>query len=413
MGEINQENNSKLEPEAIAKMPEKATQEKPNIFENEPQERRILLQIAQDFLLDEKITEDILRLENRELAQFIQEKFQENLEKYFVESGLSDEIELLAEREKMNPSGIPLDEQALNLIANKSKGTNGWIGDMPSNIRKQYKDSGMNCTIASSTLHMALEKLGYSEVRTVLLKGHHVVFRQLDNRSIKLYDPVSLFTVDEQTVGYSRTFTPNEIKENKDVNEGGSKKGNAITIEIGKEDKIIGFQELNENGKYEQKFYAYDPGTKLDIAVVLENLSEIKDDAKKIGTPDSKPFNQEAYKEGLIDFLKQNNVRELRDEDLKEIEQENRDTIERLVKSAEKSFNGETLPPNPFDFLQSELLSPKADVKNIPDPKQFIGSSQRYEEAKELCEKYPELKQLDFKTTKEKFGLFDGYDYVK
>jgi len=380
-----------------------------DLLEGEPQERKVFLKTAQDFLIDGKIDEETLRLEDKELTKKLQAEFQENLERYFKESGLSDEIEILAVREKLQQAEVPLDEQALNLIARKSEGVHGWV-DMLPNLRKQYKDSGMNCTMGSAMLHLALEKLGYSGVRTVLRKGHSVVFREIDDGSIQFYDPTSLSTVNEKLVGYSRKFTPDQITNRKEVEESENKKGFAVTLEIGEADKIGGFSEADEKGKYAEKFYAYDPSTKMDIAIALENLSEIKQDAEKLGTPESKPFSQEAYKTALADFVRQNNTRELSNEDIKRIGQENRQTIEELLQAAEKSFKGEAQPPNPFDFLQSDLLTPKAEIENIPDPKTFIGSSERYEQAKELCEKYPELKDLDFKTVKEKFGLFDGYE---
>ena len=383
-----------------------------DLLEREPQERKVFLKTSQDFLLDGKIDEQTLSLEDHELSKKLQEEFQKNLEQYFKESGLSDEIEILAVREKLQQAEMPLDEQALNLIARKSEGVHGWI-DMLPNLRKQYKDSGMNCTMGSAMLHLALEKLGFSGVRTVLRKGHHVVFREIDDGSIQLYDPTSLSTVNEQLVGYSRKFTPDQITDRQEVVEGENKKGFAVTFEIGEADKIGGFSEADEREKYAEKFYAYDPSIKMDIAIALENLSEIKQDAEKLGTPESNPFGQEAYKAALADFVRRNNSQDLSDDDIKRIGQENRQTIEELLQAAEKSFKGEIPPPNPFDFLQSDLLTPKSEIENIPDPKTFVGSSERYEQAKELCERYPELKELDFKTAREKFGLFNGYDHIK
>lgn len=236
-----------------------------DLLEGEPQERKVFLKTAQDFLIDGKIDEETLRLEDKELTKKLQAEFQENLERYFKESGLSDEIEILAVREKLQQAEVPLDEQALNLIARKSEGVHGWV-DMLPNLRKQYKDSGMNCTMGSAMLHLALEKLGYSGVRTVLRKGHSVVFREIDDGSIQFYDPTSLSTVNEKLVGYSRKFTPDQITNRKEVEESENKKGFAVTLEIGEADKIGGFSEADEKGKYAEKFYAYDPSTKMDIA---------------------------------------------------------------------------------------------------------------------------------------------------
>lgn len=382
-----------------------------DLLEREPQERKVFLKTSQDFLLDGKIDEETLRLEDQELAKKLQAEFQENLERHFKESGLFDEIELLAVREKIQQSEIPLDEQALNLIARKSEGAHGWA-DMLPNLRKQNKEAGMNCTLGSAMLHLALEKLGYSGVRTVLRKGHHVVFRELDDGSIHLYDPTSPSTVNEQLVGYSRKFTPGQITNRQEVEEGENKKGYAVTLKIGEADTIGGFSEAGEDGQYAQKFYAYDPSTKMDIAIALANLSEIKADAEgKVSDPDNLLFDEEAYKESVADFLAKHNMSELSEADIRMIVNENRPTIEKFEQAAKKAFLQEGEPPNPFDFLKHPLLHQKAEGAAVPDPKNFF-DKERYEQAKELCEKYPELKELDFESAKEKFGLFDGHDYI-
>ena len=127
---------------------------------------------------------------------------------------------------------------------------------------------------------------------------------------------------------------------------------------------------------------------------------------------ESRLFNPEAYKEALVRFIKQNNSKELNDEDLGAIAKENGQAIIKILRVAERAFEGKTGPPNPFDFLQSELLIPKTETAGAPNPQEFI-APEWHAQAKELCEKYPELKQLDFQTMKEKFNLFDGYDELK
>lgn len=281
------------------------------------------------------------------------------------------------------------------------------------NLRKQYKTAGMNCTLGSAMLHLALEQLGYTGIRTVLRQGHHVVFRERNDGGIQLYDPTSLSTKNDQLVGFSRTFAPEQLANRREVLEGDDKKGIALTIQIDEGDKIAGFLKAEHNGKFTQTFYAYDPKTIMDMAIALENLSEIKHDVEKLDTPDSRPFGLDEYRGALIDWIRQNNSIELSEENLKVIVQENRQTIEELLLAAEQSFKGEAPVPNPFDFLQSDLLVPKSEIKNIPDPKDFVGSAERYKQAKALCEQYPELLELDYKAVKEKFGLFDGYDQIR
>jgi len=296
-------------------------------LEKQTSERRVFLKVVNLLLGSERLTANITELNNRQLIKQLQMRFQENIKNHYRETGLANRIDTLSVREKINPTNIPLDEQAVNLIAEESQGTHGWV-DMLPNLREEVQQAGLNCTMGSAFLHLALESLGFNQVRTVLRAGHHVVIRRMNGGSIKLYDTASvLSTKDGRLVGYSREFLSNKIKNKQEV----PGKGFGFELISDTEDKIGGFIKSGNDGKYRQSFFAYEPEIKMDLAIALENLSEIKDDAAKIGT--------------------------------------------------------------------------KQTISSI-------GSSERYEQARKLCKKYPELEMLDYKAIKSELTLFDGYDYL-
>jgi UDP-N-acetylglucosamine transferase subunit ALG13 len=387
--------------------------EKPNpqaefesALEKQTPERRALLTVANS-LLSEGVTVEVTKLDNRQLVEQLQSKFQENIENHYRQTGLADKIKTLPIRENLNPTDTPLDQQVVNLIAEESQGTHGWV-DMLPNLRKEAQQAGLNCTMGSALLHLALEDLGFDQVRTVLRAGHHVVIRETDDGSIKLYDPTSLSTKDDRLVGYSREFTADEIKRKQDI----PGKGFGFELTSDTEDKIGGFMDSDEDGQYRQSFFAYEPEIKMDLAIALENLSEIKDDAAKIESEQTTPFDIDAYREALAAFIRENNTVELSDADITEIANSNRQPIEELTQAASSFYGQDGQIPNPYDFLSSPLLKPKQELTQSPNPKDFAGSSERYEQASELCKKYPELKTLDSKTIQSKLELFDGHNYL-
>jgi hypothetical protein len=160
--------------------------------------------------------------------------------------------------------------------------------------------------------------------------------RELDDGSIKLLDTTSLITANkgspqERLVGYVRTFPPSQIMDRQIVAEPGNRSGFAFTVRDDKPDTIGGITH-EKNGHYEERFYANDPSIKIDLSIALENLSEIKDDAKKAGH-------------------KQHN--------------------------------------------------------------QLTESSEKYLEAKTICERFPQLYDLNFTKLKRQFRLFHGYDQIR
>lgn len=375
-------------------------------LEKQTPERRALLMVANS-LLSEGLTSAIAELDDRQLIEQLQAKFQENIENHYRQTGLADKIKALPIREGLNPTDIPLDEQAVNLIAEESQGTHGWV-DMLPNLRKEAQQAGLNCTMGSALLHLALEDLGFYQVRTTIRSGHSIVTRVTDDGRLVLYDATSLSTKDGKLVGYSREFATDEIKRKKDV----PGKGFGFELTSDTEDKIGGFIEADEDGQYRQSFFAYEPEVKMDLAIALENLSEIKDDAAKAESEQSTPFDIDAYREALVAFIRENNTTHLSDADIAEIANSNRQPIEELTQAASSFYERSGQIPNPYDFLSSPLLQAKPELTQLPNPKDFTGSSERYEQARELCKKYPELRTFDYKAIQSKLALFDGYDYL-
>lgn len=376
-------------------------------LEKENPERRALLKVASSLLSTEEFKKNTLEMDNIQLVEHLQEVFQRNIEHHYRATGLADKINALPVQEGLNPTGVPLDDQAVNLIADLSQGTHGWV-DMLPNLRNEDPQAGLNCTMGSALLHLALEDLGFDVVKSVIRKGHHVVIREMNDGSIKLYDPTSLSTKDGKLVGYSRTFSPSEIKGKESVAE----KGYGFELDSGGEDKIGGFMKADDDGQYRQSFFAYESDVKMDLAIALENLSEIKDDADKLDAEQQAPFDIDAYREALVAFIKENNQRELTNAEILEIANSNRQPIEELTQAASSSFESGGQIPNPYNYLASPLLQPKTELTQLPNPKEFTGSSERYEQAKQLCTKYPELRELDFKEIKSRLALFDGHDYL-
>lgn len=379
--------------------------------EKELTTREVLLKVADNFLVDGFNEREFAELNNEQLGEKLQQKFQESLLAHFKESGLADEVRILALRESTKPSGIPLDEQVLHLIAERSRGVSGWADILPK-LRREYKGAGLNCTLASAMLHIALEETGFANVRTVSTKGHHIVLRELPDGSLKLYGPTDITTTDERLTGYVRTFTPAEIYSRQPVEEGHERSGYALRLALAESDELGGFIQPDAEGHYTKSYYAYDPSIKMDVGVALENLSEIKADAEgKVSDPDHLLLNEEAYKESVVAFLVKNNSSEISEMDIQMIAKENRPANEKFMQAAKAAFLQEGEPPNPFDFLKHPLLRWKAEVAIVPDPKDFV-DKERYEQAKELCKKYPELKQLDLDEEKFQLQLFDGHAYL-
>jgi len=338
-------------------------------------------------------------VDKTKLAEIIQNKFQNNIKSYYHKCWLWKKVEELKLKNDLQNWDMPLDEQALNLITKESVGINGWTDMLPNfhTERDWDKKIGLNCTLASALLHIALEHLWFKNIRTTLRKWHHVVTREMEDGWIKLYDPTS----SKDDNWYFKIFTKDQIKHKKEVYD----KWYSFSLSTKDEDKIGWFSKL-KNGEYQNTFFSYDTPIKMDISIALGNLSEIKDTTL---------FDVDKYSMALIEFLKKNNKLPLSDDIIEKIIKLNYQPIEELKQSAIlyfKLWNRDTTVPNPYDFLQSEYLIPANNIKDIPNPIDFNGFSERYKQAQNLLKKYPALNNLDFQSIKKQLKLFDGYDYL-
>jgi hypothetical protein len=353
-------------------------------YSNNEELRKTLIEVAEHFLMDDQIDTDISKMSNEELGEYVQTEFQSNIETFFETSGLAEEIK-----------ACKTDDEVLHVIANKAEGVHGWV-DMLPNLVKSKPGVGMNCTMGSAMLHLALEKLGYKSIRTVFVAGHHVAVRELEDGSIKVYDASSTSTVDGRLVGYSHVFNPEQISNRIEVEERAGRKGYAFTLDRGKQDEQGGFHVPDKEGKFTQKMYAYDPGIKMDVAVALGNLHGIKDDAERLGGLKDLPLFDDSYRASLAEFIKRNNQTELTDEEIRKIKEENPDVMTTLLRHAEQTVREGRPAPNPFDFIKSSLLIPKEKMEAVPDPRDHIKEAElRHNQAKELVTQYPELKKLN------------------
>ncbi len=363
--------------------------------------RKQVVNVAKNLLVDDFVEADIDGLSDEELGEYIQIKFQEHLENFFTSSGLEEEIKTCKD-----------DEELLHLITNKTEGIRGWVNMLP-NIKKEYEGSGMNCTMGSAMLHLALEKLGYKNVRTVTVMNHHIVLRELEDGSIKIYDSGSKITKDGKLLGYSHTFTPEQIVRREEVDEKSGRRGFSLTLNRGEQDDGGGFYGPDREGHFTQKLYAFDSSIKMDVSIALDNLSCIEADAIELGGAGDRPLiDENNYLREVADFFRLNNQIELTDENLRTIAHENSEAKKKFIKASEQSFISQGIIsgspiPNPYDYFKNVLLQPKKEMGDLPNPVLFIsGASERHEQAKALCAKYPELKNMSSKKIYQQFGLF-------
>lgn len=391
---------SEKQPEVI-EMPE-ATQPEVKEEQEKQELRKKLIKVAQDFLVDNPAEVDVENLSDEDLGELIQQKFQKNLESFFKSSGLEEEIKQ-----------CKTDENVLHLLARK-KGTEGWV-DMVPNLIKANEGAGMNCTMNSAMMHMALEKMGFNKIRTVLVSGHHVVLRELEDGSIKLYDAGNKSTINGELLGYTHTFLPEQIINKEEIEEKNGRKGFKFTLNRGQMDEWGGFHTPDQEGNFKRKLYAYDSSIKMDVSIALDNLAYVKQDAQELGGATDRGFIEEdEYLRAVADFLRKNNETELSNEDLMIIVSENEDTKKEFIKAAAESVIKGAAIPNPYDYIKSTLLKPKSQLTEFPNPAPFAQKAiERHEQAKKLCAEYPELNTLDVGKIFKQFGLFNAEDFIK
>ncbi len=252
----------------------------PDWLEQQQPERRTVIEVANALLVDAEITVADSDCTDTELGELIQERFQAALRNFYRTSGFADKIKAIGVTNEIQGGRHDLDTEACNVIAQASEGLHGWV-DMLPKLKQLDQASGLNCTLGSTMLHCALEELGFTDVRTVLRAGHHVVMRTLPDGAITLYDPTSLSTQDDALVGYQRTFPAYAVRNVQSVQERVGRIGTAFTLVSKERDTIGGFSTKTGSDEYAQQFYGYDQSVLMDLAIALENLSEIKDDVGK------------------------------------------------------------------------------------------------------------------------------------
>jgi hypothetical protein len=365
--------------------------------------RANFMQVAKDFLMDDGTHVQYENMTDDELRDYVQDKFQENLTNFFESSGLSEEVARCGD-----------DEDAVHFIAAKSVGVHGWV-DMLPNLIRSNPGAGMNCTMASAMLHLSLEKLGYNDVHTAWVKGHHAVLRELGDGSLKLYDATSLSTKDGKLVGYSYIFRPEQVRRRIETGEEQQGSGQEVILSRGERDSVGGFAAPDEHGNFTKLFYTYDPSIKMDIEIALGNLSEVKDDAREVGGVEDLPVLDDEYLRAVANFLKGNNLRILSDADVVSIGRSNPDAVRQLTMAAESCvIDKRGAMPNPYDFLQSNLIQPRDRTLQPPDPNTFTeGAKERHVQAQRLCAEYPELENLDIEKVRRQFKLPHHTSYTE
>lgn len=232
----------------------------------------VLIKIAKDFLLENVNEHDFADLNNYELITKIQDRFQNELRNFYLETQYSKDIEKL----KIDRSDVPLDEQALHLLAQYSGGDSNnshQISRQLPKFNKQYTNAGYECTLSTALIRLALEQLGYTNTRSVLLRRHYMAIRELDDGSIKFYDAANRTTINGQLQGFSHIFNPKEILNRKKIIK------NQYIFTVKTKTRIKGtevFSNKTDTEFYFKEFFVYDPSILIHLTVVLENLSQFK-----------------------------------------------------------------------------------------------------------------------------------------
>ena len=165
-------------------------------------QRKLLIEIANKLLLSQPLEQKIIVLPDQELAIEIQKKFQEEIVTYYKESEFKKEIKSLNS-----------EEQILNNLAKKANGVSkGAVGYLPK-LHKNNPSAGIECTLASAFLKLALEDMGLKNIRTCLLKGHQVTIKLLNNNSLQMYDAANTHTTNGVLHGFSHLFSSDEVKD--------------------------------------------------------------------------------------------------------------------------------------------------------------------------------------------------------
>ncbi len=227
--------------------------------------KKLLNQITEEFLVDKIGNSD------RSQIRDIQKLFQKELRTFYLESGIPKNIEEIIAKN----SNIPIDIRILDFVAKKAQ-TTARIPQIAKQIPKfsrKYKNSGFECTLATAMLRLAFKQAKIKYTRSVLLEGHFITAKFLKDNSIALYDPSTTHTINGTKHGFYHLFKPEEVVEKNIIEKKDNQKGIAFVIKTKDPVENTG---MFANKSLTKSFYAYEPSILIDIAVVLENLSEYK-----------------------------------------------------------------------------------------------------------------------------------------
>lgn len=240
--------------------------------------RPALIDAADHLLLEKADRQQLESLDDEQIIEAIHQGFQQELRDFYLQSGLGERVKVL----QTEASDTPLDDRLLDLVAAEA----GKKPDADSHaahrylpkLLKEQPDKGYECTVGSAMLKLALEESGYKRVHALHLQGHQAVVRRLPAGALKIYDPATRYYEHGSRV----VVQPAEVQvQNQSVDEGHGRAGDAFTVRTNRElAKNELFTEQDGEGYAVKKFYAFDAQVYVGAGVLLENMGEIKDDAK-------------------------------------------------------------------------------------------------------------------------------------
>ncbi len=249
-----------------------------NNFERKEELRQNLVLIAQTFFSQEFDVATLEGKEGLELQVALQEAFDKNVRDFYERSELAKEIA------KLDLVDSDRDQKAVDIVAKYNSGSELRDPEGAFLIEKELpnfnqawqkregKNPAANCTLAGAEMHLALEQVGYQNVHSVLIKGHYLALRELEDGTVRLYDPS---TTHDEYLGFIHTCEPDQIKKGELDERGGC----VIDIKLPTQPNHTDM--FAEENNFIQRLYALPTSVLVDFFVALENLSEFKDHANR------------------------------------------------------------------------------------------------------------------------------------
>jgi hypothetical protein len=256
-----------------------------NLNEKKKELTLLLFRVSEAFFSEDTISYPGEAIEGKVLKEILQRTLDKNIRDFYKNSDLSELVE------RLDASDSDVDEKALHLVTIFSQGDSRVTMDEDTvqiacelpNFHKAYENEtgqnpGARCTLAGSLLHIALEKLGYEGVRCVQVDGHYVVLREMDDGSIKVYDPTASNVTQNaegtrEVKGFAHTFGREDVMKK-------FEEDNTYQLVLKSSARIEHtdlFSVQDSEGNYVRGFYALNPHTLMDVGTALENLSLLKD----------------------------------------------------------------------------------------------------------------------------------------